>query len=44
MEWKDGKITKASILSKSGNPCKVIYVGKTYDLKIGKGKSAEVKL
>jgi alpha-L-fucosidase 2 len=44
MDWKDGKITKASVLSKSGNPCKVIYAGKTYDLKIGKGKSAELKL
>jgi alpha-L-fucosidase 2 len=29
MDWKDGKITKASVLSKSGNPCKVIYAGKT---------------
>lgn len=43
MEWKDGKVTKASILSKSGNPCKVNYAGKTVDLKIGKGKSTEVK-
>jgi alpha-L-fucosidase 2 len=44
MEWKDGKITKATILNKTGNPCKVIYAGKTYDLKIGKGKTAELKL
>lgn len=44
MEWKDGKITKASVLSKNGNPCKVIYAGKTYDLKIGKGKSADLKI
>jgi alpha-L-fucosidase 2 len=43
MEWKEGKITKASVLSKSGNPCKVIYANKTYDLKIGKGKSADLK-
>ena len=44
MEWKEGKITKASVLSKSGNPCKVIYAGKTWDLKIGKGKTGAVKL
>ena len=44
MDWKDGKIKKASILSKAGNPCKVIYAGKTYDLKIGKGKTTEVNL
>ncbi len=44
MDWNDGKITKASILSRAGNPCKVIYTGKTYDLKIGKGKSADLKL
>jgi alpha-L-fucosidase 2 len=44
MDWKDGKITKASILSKAGNPCKVIYAGKTYDLKIEKGKTADLKL
>jgi len=44
MEWKDGKITKASVLNKSGNPCKVIYAGKTYDLKIEKGRTADLKL
>lgn len=44
MEWKDGKITKATVLSKTGNACKVIYAGKNYDLKIGKGKTVEVKL
>jgi len=44
MDWKDGKITKASVLNKSGNPCKVIYAGKTYDLKIEKGRTADLKL
>jgi alpha-L-fucosidase 2 len=44
MEWELGKLKMAKILSKSGNPCKVIYAGKTYDLKIEKGKTAELKL
>lgn len=44
MEWELGKLTSAKILSKAGNPCKVIYAGKTYDLKIEKGKTAELKL
>ncbi|KAF0235798.1 MAG: hypothetical protein FD181_3245 [Prolixibacteraceae bacterium] len=44
MEWKGGKITKAAILNKSGNQCKVIYAGKTYDLKTVKGKTTNLKL
>jgi alpha-L-fucosidase 2 len=44
MEWELGKLKTAKILSKAGNPCKVIYAGKTYDLKIGKGKSVDLKL
>jgi len=43
MDWKDGKITKASILSKAGNTCKVIYAGKTVELIIEKGNSADLK-
>jgi len=43
MEWELGKLKSAKILSKVGNPCKVIYAGKTYDLKIEKGKMAELK-
>lgn len=44
MEWELGKLKTAKILSKAGNPCKVIYAGKTYDLKIEKGKSVDLKL
>jgi alpha-L-fucosidase 2 len=43
MEWELGKLKSAKILSKAGNPCKVIYARKTYDLKIEKGKTAELK-
>jgi alpha-L-fucosidase 2 len=44
MEWELGKLKSAKILSKAGNPCKVIYGGETYDLKIEKGKTEELKL
>ena len=44
MNWEDGKVTKATVLNKSGNKGKLIYAGKTYDLDIEKGKSADVKL
>jgi len=43
MNWELGKLISAKILSKSGNPCKVIYDGKTYDLNIQKGNTAELK-
>ena len=44
MEWALGKLKKATILSKAGNSCKVIYGDKTWDLKIEKGKTAELNL
>jgi alpha-L-fucosidase 2 len=44
MDWELGKLKSAKILSKAGNPCKVIYAGKTYDLKIEKGETAGLKL
>jgi alpha-L-fucosidase 2 len=37
--WKDGKLTSATIHSDSGEPCSVSYGGKTADFKIKKGKS-----
>ncbi len=43
MEWELGKLKSAKILSKAGNPCKIIYAGKTHDLKIEKGKTKELK-
>lgn len=39
MEWKDEKLVKASICSKSGNPLKVCYDGKIVDIAIEKGKT-----
>jgi alpha-L-fucosidase 2 len=44
MSWEKGKIISAKILGKSGNECKVIYKGKTYQLKIEKGKTVELNL
>jgi alpha-L-fucosidase 2 len=37
--WADGKLTKAVIHSKSGNPCTVRYKDKTTELNIKRGKS-----
>jgi alpha-L-fucosidase 2 len=37
--WKDGKLTLATIHSDTGEPCSVSYGGKTVDLKIKKGGS-----
>ena len=44
MKWENGKITEGKILSKAGNSCKIIYEEKEYELNIGKGKSADLKL
>jgi alpha-L-fucosidase 2 len=39
MTWADGKLTKATIHSKLGNPCRVRVGEKTIDLKTEKGKA-----
>lgn len=38
-KWQDGKLISATIHSELGEPCRVVYGGKTVDLKIEKGKS-----
>ncbi len=45
MEWKDGKLTKASIrgVSNHADTRTVMYAGKTRELKIAKGKSKILK-
>ncbi|HRX12405.1 MAG TPA: glycoside hydrolase family 95 protein [Draconibacterium sp.] len=43
MEWELGKLKSAKILSKAGNPCKVIYAGKTFNFSIAKGEVKELK-
>lgn len=43
MEWELGKLKSAKILSKAGNPCKVIYDGKTFNFSIAKGEVKELK-
>lgn len=42
MEWKDGKLKSASILSRSGMPCKVRYLHKTVDIKMAKGQKLDI--
>jgi len=44
MEWENGKLKNAEILSKAGNLGKVYYGGKIYDLKIKKGESFSIKI
>jgi alpha-L-fucosidase 2 len=39
MTWADGKLTKATIHSKLGNPCRVRVGDKSIDLKTEKGKA-----
>lgn len=41
MEWQDGKLTKAVIYSKLGNPCTLRYGDKTKEITISKGKTFE---
>jgi alpha-L-fucosidase 2 len=40
MTWNDGKLTSAIIRSDQGEPCRVRYNGTSFDLKLGRGKSA----
>jgi alpha-L-fucosidase 2 len=38
IEWKEGKLVKAEIMSIIGNPCRVKYGGIEKDVKVGKGE------
>jgi len=44
MAWADGKLTKAGIRSRLGNPCRVHVGSKMTELKIRAGESAELVL
>jgi len=39
MHWKDGKLTRATLLSKLGTPCRIVYGEKVIDLQTDKGKT-----
>jgi len=42
MEWKAGKVTALSILSKAGTICKIRCQGKAYEFPTGKGKTYQI--
>jgi alpha-L-fucosidase 2 len=42
MEWRDGKLTRAVLRSRIGNPCKVRYAEKVIDLKTQPGQIIEL--
>jgi len=42
LKWADGKLTNASISSKTGGIAKIAYAGKTMEVKVKAGKSAVV--
>ena len=41
-EWKGGKLVRATIESKSGEPCEVRYAGKIVTLNLAAGESQTV--
>jgi alpha-L-fucosidase 2 len=42
MEWDDNRLKTAKILNKAGNPCQVMYGGKSYNVKAETGKITEL--
>ncbi|MGE7775413.1 glycoside hydrolase family 95 protein [Chitinophaga sp. NPDC101104] len=42
MQWKDGKLAKAAILSRSGTPCKVKYGNRIVDISIKRGQQVQI--
>jgi len=44
MNWKDGRLTKAVIHSKSGLPCRVVYGGRTWELETTAGRPYQLEL
>ena len=42
MAWKNGHLSTATILSETGEPCRIIYGGRDVALKIEKGKSVDL--
>ncbi len=44
MSWKDGRLTRAVIHSKSGLPCRVVYGDKTWELETTAGKPYQLEV
>ena len=44
LDWKDGKLTEATLLSKAGEPCTVRYADKEVKFKTKKGKLYRITL
>lgn len=43
LQWENGKLKNTNLFSKAGKPCKVLYEGRIYDVKVEKGKTVELK-
>lgn len=43
MEWKDGKLTQATVLSKNGGPCTVNYQGRKKGLETKAGEKVSIR-
>jgi alpha-L-fucosidase 2 len=44
MSWKDGRLTEAVIHSKSGQPCRVVYGDRTWDLETTAGRPYQLEI
>ncbi len=44
MSWKDGRLTKAVIHSRSGQPCRVVYGDRTWELETTPGRPYQLKV
>jgi alpha-L-fucosidase 2 len=44
LKWNEGRLTEAVIVSKSGQPCKVVHGGRTWQFETTAGKSYPVPL
>ena len=43
LTWEDSILTKAVVFSNTGDPCKIVYMGKEIEVEPGEGKSITIK-
>jgi len=44
ISWKDSRLTKAVIHSRSGQPCRVVYGDRTWELETTAGKPYQLEV